>query len=89
MAAKRRIKEHWRFQSVLPQRLTMTIFDAQFDATDPKHWRERAEEARARACEVNDPAAKRQMLGIARGYERLAERAEKRLPSPRGNPVVA
>jgi hypothetical protein len=45
---------------------------------DPKHWRNRAEEARTRAGEMNDPEAKRQMLGIARGYERLAERAEER-----------
>jgi hypothetical protein len=45
---------------------------------DPKHWRNRAEEARTRAGEMSDPVAKRQMLGIARGYERLAERAEER-----------
>ena len=47
--------------------------------TDPKHWRDRAHEARIRAGELNDPEAKRQMLGIARGYDRLAERAEERL----------
>jgi len=46
---------------------------------DPKHWRDRAREARTRAGELNDPEAKRQMLGIARGYDRLAERAEERL----------
>ena len=45
-------------------------------ADDPKHWRDRAQEARARAGELNDPVAKRQMLGIARGYDRLAKRAE-------------
>jgi len=45
---------------------------------DPKHWRSRAHEARIRAGELNDPEAKRQMLGIARGYDRLAERAEER-----------
>ena len=45
----------------------------------PKHWRNRAHEARIRAGELNDPEAKRQMLGIARGYDRLAERAEERL----------
>jgi hypothetical protein len=50
---------------------------------DPKHWRDRAHEARTRAGELNDPEAKRQMLGIARGYDRLAERAEGRLqPTP-------
>ena len=46
---------------------------------DPKHWRDCAHEARTRAGELNDPEAKRQMLGIARGYDRLAERAEERL----------
>jgi hypothetical protein len=45
---------------------------------DPKHWRNRAHEARIRASELNDPEAKRQMLGSARGYDRLAERAEGR-----------
>jgi hypothetical protein len=46
---------------------------------DPKRWRDRAHEARTRAGELNDPQAKRQMLGIARGYDRLAERAEARM----------
>jgi hypothetical protein len=46
---------------------------------DPKYLRDRAHEARIRAGELNDPEAKRQMLGIARGYDRLAERAEGRL----------
>jgi hypothetical protein len=53
---------------------------------DPEHWRNRAHEARIRAGELNDPEAKRQMLGIARGYDRLAERAEGRMrpmPPPR------
>ena len=45
---------------------------------DPKHWRDRAEEARAHADEMNDPEAKRQMQEIARGYDRLAERAGER-----------
>ena len=50
---------------------------------DPKHWRNRAREARIHAGELSDPEAKRQMLGIARGYDRLAERAEGRLrPTP-------
>ena len=45
---------------------------------DPTHWRDRAEEARAHADEMNDPEATRQMLEVARGYDRLAERAEER-----------
>jgi hypothetical protein len=32
---------------------------------DPKHWRERAEEARAHAQQMTDPEAKRMMLAIA------------------------
>jgi hypothetical protein len=46
---------------------------------DPEHWRQRAEEARAIADGIADPEAKRTMLGIAQGYERLAQRAEDRL----------
>jgi hypothetical protein len=46
---------------------------------DPKHWRERAEEARTVAEALDDPEAKRMMFEIARGYERLAQRAEERL----------
>jgi hypothetical protein len=32
---------------------------------DPKHWRDRAEEARTVADEISDPDAKRKMLRIA------------------------
>jgi hypothetical protein len=46
---------------------------------DPMHWRNRAEEARAQAKQLNDPEARRKMLEIADGYERIAERAEQRL----------
>jgi hypothetical protein len=43
-----------------------------------KHWRERAEEARALARLLHDPAAKRTMEGVAESYERVAQRAEER-----------
>ncbi len=46
---------------------------------DPKHWRERAEEARAHAQQMTDPEAKRMMLAIAEDYEKLARRAQERL----------
>jgi CRISPR/Cas system-associated protein Csm6 len=47
-------------------------------AIDPKHWRKRAEEARNLADKMNDPLSKEMMLGIAKDYEHLAERAEER-----------
>jgi hypothetical protein len=45
---------------------------------DPNHWRARANEARKLADNMNDLQSKEMMLGIARDYDRLAERAEKR-----------
>ena len=52
---------------------------AKIPINDPKHWRERAEEARTVADDIADPASKRKMLRIADDYEELARRAEKRL----------
>jgi hypothetical protein len=46
---------------------------------DPMHWRERAEGTRRIAEDMADPEAKRMMLGIADGYERLAQHAATRL----------
>jgi hypothetical protein len=46
--------------------------------TDAKLWRDRAGEARATAERMADPDAKRIMLAIATGYERLAKRDEER-----------
>jgi hypothetical protein len=46
---------------------------------DPMHWRERAEGTRRIAEDMADPEAKRMMLGIADGYERLAQHADTRL----------
>jgi len=45
---------------------------------DPKHWRERAQEARAMAQQMTDRDAEATMLGIADDYEKLARRAEDR-----------
>lgn len=44
---------------------------------DPKHWRDRAEEARAHAAEFQDIEAQRMLLEIAETYDRLAETAER------------
>jgi hypothetical protein len=46
---------------------------------DPQHWRQRAEEARAIADQLNNPQSKEAMLRIAKDYERLAARAEQRM----------
>jgi hypothetical protein len=48
---------------------------------DPKHWCDRAEEARAHAEQMTDRDAKQTMLEIAEQYEMLAKRAEERLKS--------
>jgi molecular chaperone GrpE (heat shock protein) len=52
---------------------------AKVPINDPKHWRERAEEARTVAEEIKDETSKRSMLRIAKDYEELARRAERRL----------
>jgi hypothetical protein len=58
---------------------------AKVPINDPKHWRERAEEARTVADELTDPDSKRRMLRIADDYEELAKRAEKRLAARNDN----
>jgi hypothetical protein len=45
---------------------------------DPEHWRFRAQEARAMAQHITDPASKQMMFDVAADYERLAARAEER-----------
>ena len=49
--------------------------------TDPKLWRERAEEIRAQAERMQDQLARDVMLHLAGDYERLAEEAEERIRS--------
>ena len=51
---------------------------------DPKHWRHRAEEARAMAESLTDPEAKQLMLNVAADYEKLAKRAEDRSTGIKG-----
>jgi hypothetical protein len=42
------------------------------------HWLQKAEEARARADELHDPAARESMLDIAAKYDVMAQHAEGR-----------
>ena len=42
---------------------------------DAEYWRMRAKEARAQAEQKPSPNAERELLNIARAYERLAELA--------------
>jgi predicted Rossmann-fold nucleotide-binding protein len=58
---------------------------AKIPINDPKHWRDRAEEARTVADDITDPHSKRKMLRIADDYEELARRAEKRLRDRKQN----
>jgi hypothetical protein len=44
-----------------------------------EYWRGRAEETRTIAESMDDEASKNIMLGIAKEYDRMAERAEERL----------
>jgi hypothetical protein len=39
---------------------------------DPRHWRDRAEEARVQAADVRGEDARQQMLKIAEGYDKPA-----------------
>jgi hypothetical protein len=70
-----------RVSSAVNPRIYFKIYlpVAKVPINDPKHWRERAEEARTVADELTDPDAKRRMLRIANDYDELARRAEKRL----------
>lgn len=43
---------------------------------DERHWRKRAEEARAMADETADPKSKKAMLAVTEAFERMALDAE-------------
>ena len=49
---------------------------------DPKKYRDEAERLRREAAETPDIDLRRQILRIARPYDRLAENIEKRKSSP-------
>jgi hypothetical protein len=48
-----------------------------FFVNDGKHWRERAQEARALAAQFADSVARENMLAVAAAYDRMADRIEK------------
>jgi hypothetical protein len=57
---------------------------AKVPINDPKHWRDRAEEARAHAAQMTDRDTRQTLLKITEDYEELARRAEKRLRQREG-----
>lgn len=50
---------------------------------DVAHWRDRADELRSVADDFKDEQAKQQLLRCADDYDRMAERAEKRISGGR------
>ncbi|MET4117993.1 molecular chaperone GrpE (heat shock protein) [Bradyrhizobium sp. JR1.5] len=46
--------------------------------SDAKHWRGRAEATRVKAESLKDDTSRRRLLRIAKEYDKLARRAEKR-----------
>jgi hypothetical protein len=46
---------------------------------NPKHWQERAEDARRVAEQMTDMEARKTMLKVAEAYTHLAERAQLRI----------
>jgi hypothetical protein len=48
---------------------------------DPRHWRRRAEQARAAAAGEVEPQVRQRLQRMAKNYDGLAEQAEKRSPS--------
>ena len=55
---------------------------------DSRYWRAKAGEARTRAASFYDPDAKATMEDIAHGYDAMAERAERREKSGKGDGAI-
>jgi hypothetical protein len=63
-------------------RLGISVISSSKLIKNAGYWHRRAEEVRAQASAMRDPAAQRYMRGIAEDYDRLARRA-KNLQNPR------
>ena len=55
-------------------------------ARDPSYWRDRAEEARVLAERLADEGAQETLRQVARCYDRLADRVQRALASPKPPP---
>lgn len=55
---------------------------------DVMHWRSRAEEVRGVAKHLPNQEARRVMLGIAEGYDRLAQGGEARIAARRARNIA-
>jgi hypothetical protein len=55
------------------------------ESSDGKHWRERAEECRSAADGIKDETSRRQLIGVAESYERMAELADRRADARKGH----
>ena len=55
---------------------SMVTWEAMSGVRSAAEWPELADQARAIADDMRDPASKRQMVSIAEGYEALAGQAE-------------
>jgi hypothetical protein len=54
-----------------------------------KLWRERAEECRSAADGIKDETSRRQMMGVAESYERMAMMADQRANAEKARKSLA
>ncbi len=56
------------------------------NSNTPEHWRDRAKEMRKEAARATDPRDKAVMLGMADGYDRVAQEAQAKTDSKKSEP---